>query len=71
MRAVLDGHGPSLETQSKMDRLVSEAGPAHALLAMAASLERLASHRARMGSVAPVVGLKSAAQDLLALVERV
>jgi Ni,Fe-hydrogenase III large subunit len=54
-----------------MDRLVSEAGPAHALLAMAASLERLASHRARMGSVAPVVGLKSAAQDLLALVERV
>lgn len=63
--------GPGLETQSKMDRLVSEAGPAQALQAMAASLTRLASHRERMGSLAPVAGLKSAAEDLLALVERV
>lgn len=62
---------PSMEMQQRMDRIVSESGPGAALQAMAASFVRLAAHRERMGSVAPVMGLRSAAEDLLALVDRV
>lgn len=59
------------ELQEGMDALMERFGPALTVLAVAVSLERLAAYREHTGSLAPVVALRTAAQDLRELNPRV